>query len=168
MATTRGASFQKLPPVVGFIDMDCFYVAVERARVVQYPTGERGRPDLPPEADRWRTGGAMGGIIAVSYEARAKGVTRTMSGADARKACPEIILVQVPTAFGKADLRIYKENLKENDDKDVTNQDEMHGEAKATLKGPDPFATAVCCRCYTADGTPCNWEVPEYEAYIRA
>lgn len=51
----------------------------------------------------------MGGIIAVSYEARAKGVTRTMSGADARKACPEIILVQVPTAFGKADLRIYKE-----------------------------------------------------------
>ncbi|CAJ1392624.1 unnamed protein product [Effrenium voratum] len=50
----------------------------------------------------------MGGIIAVSYEARAKGVTRQMSGAEARKACPEIILVQVPTAFGKADLRIYK------------------------------------------------------------
>mmetsp|Transcript_135963 Transcript_135963/g.322200 ORF Transcript_135963/g.322200 Transcript_135963/m.322200 type:complete len:109 (-) Transcript_135963:103-429(-) len=45
-----------------------------------------------------------------------------------------------------------QETLKENDDKDVTNQDEMHGEAKATLKGPDPFATAVCCRCYTATG----------------
>eukprot|EP00913_Durusdinium_trenchii_P018809 g17676.t1 len=110
----RGA----LPPVVGFIDMDCFYVAVERARdprllgkpcaVVQYPTGQRGRPDLRPEDDRWRTGGPMGGIIAVSYEARARGVTRQMSGAEAKKVCPEVILVQVPTAFGKADLQIYK------------------------------------------------------------
>eukprot|EP00438_Fugacium_kawagutii_P021041 Skav236148 [mRNA] locus=scaffold2146:157220:171958:+ [translate_table: standard] len=50
----------------------------------------------------------MGGIIAVSYEARAKGVTRQMSGYEAKKVCPEIILVQVPTAFGKADLQIYK------------------------------------------------------------
>lgn len=108
-----------MPPIVGFIDMDCFYVAVERARdkrlhgkpcaVVQYPTGQRGRRDLRPEDDRWRTGGAMGGIIAVSYEARAKGVMRQMSGHEAMKVCPEIILVQVPTAFGKADLQIYKE-----------------------------------------------------------
>lgn len=99
--------------------MDCFYVAVERARdkrlhgkpcaVVQYPTGQRGRPDLRPDDDRWRTGGVMGGIIAVSYEARAKGVTRQMSGHEAKKVCPEIILVQVPTAFGKADLQIYKD-----------------------------------------------------------
>eukprot|EP00435_Cladocopium_sp_Y103_P006293 s3560_g2.t1 len=116
MNPSRGSSG---PPVVGFIDMDCFYVAVERARdkrlhgkpcaVVQYPTGQRGRPDLRPDDDRWRSGGAMGGIIAVSYEARAKGVTRQMSGHEAKKACPEIILVQVPTAFGKADLQIYKE-----------------------------------------------------------
>ena len=27
--------------------------------VVQYPTGQRGRPDLRPEDDRWRTGGAV-------------------------------------------------------------------------------------------------------------
>lgn len=116
MSPSRGSSG---PPVVGFIDMDCFYVAVERARdkrlhgkpcaVVQYPTGQRGRPDLRREDDRWRTAGAMGGIIAVSYEARAKGVTRQMSGHEAKKVCPEIILVQVPTAFGKADLQIYKE-----------------------------------------------------------
>lgn len=51
----------------------------------------------------------MGGIIAVSYEARARGVTRQMSGAEAKKVCPEVILVQVPTAFGKADLQIYKD-----------------------------------------------------------
>mmetsp|Transcript_12636 Transcript_12636/g.20925 ORF Transcript_12636/g.20925 Transcript_12636/m.20925 type:complete len:628 (-) Transcript_12636:60-1943(-) len=111
----------ELPPVVGFIDMDCFYVAVERARdarlngkpcaVVQYNTSERGRPDLHADSDRWHhstIGSSMGGIIAVSYEARARGVTRQMMGKEARKVCPEIILVQVPTAFGKADLRIYK------------------------------------------------------------
>ena len=31
-----------------------------------------------------------GGIIAVSYEARAHGVTRNMRGDEARKKCPEI------------------------------------------------------------------------------
>lgn len=81
---------------MGFIDMDCFYVAVERTRdarlrgkacaVVQYPTQQRGRPDLRPADDRWRTAGPMGGIIAVSYEARARGVTRQMSGHEAKKA----------------------------------------------------------------------------------
>ena len=84
--------------MVGFIDMDCFYVAVERTRdarlrgkacaVVQYPTQQRGRPDLRPADDRWRTAGPMGGIIAVSYEARARGVTRQMSGHEAKKAGP--------------------------------------------------------------------------------
>eukprot|EP00931_Biecheleriopsis_adriatica_P059272 TRINITY_DN35440_c0_g1_i1.p1 TRINITY_DN35440_c0_g1~~TRINITY_DN35440_c0_g1_i1.p1 ORF type:complete len:584 (+),score=155.31 TRINITY_DN35440_c0_g1_i1:79-1830(+) len=107
-----------LPPVTGFIDMDCFYVAVERARdarligrpcaVVQYNTSDRSMNELSADANRWRTGGAMGGIIAVSYEARARGVTRQMMGPQARKVCPEIVLIQVPVAFGKADLRIYK------------------------------------------------------------
>ena len=50
-----------------------------------------------------------GGIIAVSYEARARGVKRIMRGAEAIKVCPEIILVQVPVAHGKADLTIYRE-----------------------------------------------------------
>eukprot|EP00928_Gymnodinium_smaydae_P083483 TRINITY_DN66723_c0_g1_i1.p1 TRINITY_DN66723_c0_g1~~TRINITY_DN66723_c0_g1_i1.p1 ORF type:complete len:636 (+),score=65.38 TRINITY_DN66723_c0_g1_i1:75-1910(+) len=104
--------------------MDCFYVAVEIARdprltgkpcaVVQYNTNDRGMPDLPADADRWKPNSgpfanSMGGIIAVSYEARARGVTRQMMGREARKMCPEIILVQVPTAFGKADLKIYKD-----------------------------------------------------------
>lgn len=105
--------------VVGFIDMDCFYVAVERVRdaslrglpcaVVQYNTAVRGAPDLLADMNRIRQGhDAMGGIIAVSYEARARGVTRQMSGKEALKICPDIKLVQVPTGFGKADLRIYK------------------------------------------------------------
>jgi len=43
-------------------------------------------------------------IIAVGYEARAKGVTRQMRGDDAKEKCPDIVLFQVPTANGKADL----------------------------------------------------------------
>ena len=41
---------------------------------------------------------ANGSIIAVSYEARARGVTRFFRGREAIAACPEIVLVQVPTA----------------------------------------------------------------------
>ena len=49
-----------------------------------------------------------GSIIAVSYEARAAGVKRIMRGREARKACPELQMVQVPTRHGKADLEIYR------------------------------------------------------------
>jgi len=104
--------------VVGFIDMDCFYVAVEIARdaslkglpvaVCQYETWNRSLVDLPADADRRiSTGGA--GLIAVSYEARALGVKRGMSAAAARKICPKLITVVVPVAGGKANLAIYKE-----------------------------------------------------------
>ena len=50
-----------------------------------------------------------GGLIAVSYEARAAGVKRGMRGDEARKICPELQLVTVPTAHGKADLTLYRE-----------------------------------------------------------
>lgn len=105
--------------VIGFIDMDCFYVAVERAlnpqlrgipcAVVMYNTADRNAPDALAHMDRTRKSHqSMGGIIAVSYEARARGVTRQMSGKEALKICPELTIVQTPTGFGKADLRIYK------------------------------------------------------------
>lgn len=45
---------------------------------------------------------------ARSYEARAAGVKRNMRGDEARRACPDIQLVQVPTAHGKADLTLYR------------------------------------------------------------
>ena len=48
-------------------------------------------------------------LIAVSYEARARGVKRIMLGDQARAVCPEIILVQVCVAHKKADLAIYRE-----------------------------------------------------------
>ena len=43
-------------------------------------------------------------IIAVSYEARAFGVSRNMRGDDAKVKCPGINLVSVPQVRGKADL----------------------------------------------------------------
>jgi len=48
-------------------------------------------------------------LIAVSYEARARGVKRIMLGDQARAVCPEIVLVQVCIAHKKADLAIYRE-----------------------------------------------------------
>jgi DNA polymerase eta len=50
-----------------------------------------------------------GSIIAVSYEARARGVTRFFRGKEAVQACPEIVLVQVPTAYGKSDIGVYRQ-----------------------------------------------------------
>ena len=49
-----------------------------------------------------------GSIIAVSYEARARGVTRFFRGKEAVAHCPEIVLVQVPTAHGKSDMSLYR------------------------------------------------------------
>ena len=48
-------------------------------------------------------------IIAVSYEARRFGVNRRMRGDEAKEKCPEINLVRVPEARGKANLTLYRE-----------------------------------------------------------
>ena len=39
---------------------------------------------------------------------RGFGVKRSMRGDEARRTCPELQLVQVPTANGKADIAIYR------------------------------------------------------------
>ena len=51
-----------------------------------------GRPAAVVQYNTWKGGG----IIAVNYEARAKGVSRNMRGDQARECCPEIELVMVP------------------------------------------------------------------------
>ena len=103
---------------VGFIDMDCFYVAVERTldrslvgvpcAVCQYESQQKDTKTVDRTENRKVTvGGAS--LIAVSYEARARGVTRMMNTGAARKQCPELITVMVPTAHGKANMAVYKE-----------------------------------------------------------
>ncbi|GBG80201.1 hypothetical protein CBR_g30567 [Chara braunii] len=86
--------------VVAHVDMDCFYVQVEQRKQPLL----RGRPTAVKQYNPW-LGGAL---IAVSYEARRYGVTRHMRGDEAKQKCPELQLIQVPTAHGKADLTDYR------------------------------------------------------------
>ncbi|XP_037496607.1 DNA polymerase eta isoform X2 [Jatropha curcas] len=86
--------------IIAHIDMDCFYVQVEQRKQPQL----RGLPTAVVQYNEWK-GGAL---IAVSYEARKLGVKRFMRGDEAKEVCPQIQLVQVPVARGKADLNAYR------------------------------------------------------------
>ncbi|KAL3654578.1 hypothetical protein CASFOL_001563 [Castilleja foliolosa] len=86
--------------VIAHVDMDCFYVQVEQRRE---PT-LRGHPTAVVQYNSWKGGG----LIAVDYEARKFGVKRSMRGDEAKEVCPDIYLVQVPVARGKADLTVYR------------------------------------------------------------
>ncbi|XP_074312139.1 DNA polymerase eta isoform X3 [Silene latifolia] len=98
MPVAKGASSNAR--VIAHVDMDCFYVQVEQRKQPQL----RGLPTAVVQYNEWKGGG----LIAVSYEARKHGVKRSMRGDEAINACPEIQLVQVPVARGKADLSIYR------------------------------------------------------------
>ncbi|XP_015713149.1 DNA polymerase eta [Coturnix japonica] len=87
--------------VVALVDMDCFFMQVEQ----RYDPRLRGRPCAVVQYKQWQGGG----IIAVSYEARAFGVSRGMWAAEARALCPELLLARVPEARGKADLTRYRD-----------------------------------------------------------
>ncbi|KAK3432509.1 hypothetical protein EUGRSUZ_D00012 [Eucalyptus grandis] len=87
--------------VIAHIDMDCFYVQVEQRKHPEL----RGLPTAVVQYNSWK-GGAL---IAVGYEARALGIKRSMRGEEAKAVCPQIHLVQVPVARGKADLNSYRE-----------------------------------------------------------
>ena len=107
--------------VVVHIDMDAFYVQVERGInpnligkpivVTQYNSGPGlNVKTLLPEDNRIDISDSNT-IIAVSYEARARGVKRLagMTVAEMRKKCPDLICVQVPTLHHKANTTIYRE-----------------------------------------------------------
>ncbi|XP_058468016.1 DNA polymerase eta [Malaya genurostris] len=95
----------KYDRIIVLVDMDCFYCQVEEKLNPQI----RGNPIAVVQYNPWQGGG----IIAVNYAARAKGVTRHMRGDEARKHCPEIVLMQVPQIRGKADINKYREAGKE-------------------------------------------------------
>lgn len=86
--------------VIAHVDMDCFYVQVEQRKQPHL----RGQPTAVVQYNSWKGGG----LIAVGYEARKDGVKRSMRGDEAKQVCPDIQLVQVPVARGKADLSIYR------------------------------------------------------------
>ena len=102
--------------VILHIDMDAFYCQVEQRlrpelrgkpmAVVQYNPNDP--KEIGPDDDR-RMDDSDGSLIAVSYEARAAGVKRQMRGKEARKACPELVLVQVPVANKKSHINLYRE-----------------------------------------------------------
>ena len=128
--TTRAIATHR---VVAHLDLDAFYCQVERRDlraktaagrrdgrasaedvalvVVQYNPFERGGVRaLAPDDDReLRDGFENHSLIAVSYEARARGVKRNMRGREARALAPACAVVQVPTRRSKADLTLYRE-----------------------------------------------------------
>ncbi|XP_055468803.1 DNA polymerase eta isoform X1 [Psammomys obesus] len=87
--------------VVALVDMDCFFVQVEQRQNPHL----RNKPCAVVQYKTWKGGG----IIAVSYEARAFGVTRNMWADDAKKLCPDLLLAQVRESRGKANLTKYRE-----------------------------------------------------------
>ncbi|KAM7500403.1 hypothetical protein LguiA_024817 [Lonicera macranthoides] len=86
--------------IIAHVDMDCFYVQVEQRKQPNL----RGLPTAVVQYNSWKGGG----LIAVSYEARKFGVKRSMRGDEAKQVCPQIQLVKVPVARGKADLNTYR------------------------------------------------------------
>ncbi|KAM3930683.1 DNA polymerase eta [Leptodactylus fuscus] len=87
--------------VVALVDMDCFYVQVEQRLRPEL----KNKPVAVVQYKTWRGGG----IIAVSYEARAFGVTRNMFANDAKKLCADLEFARVSESHGKADLTKYRE-----------------------------------------------------------
>ncbi|GBM53449.1 DNA polymerase eta [Araneus ventricosus] len=87
--------------IIVLVDMDCFYVQVEQKLCPEY----LNKPCAVVQYNTWKGGG----IIAVNYEARARGVKRMGRGEDAIKQCPDIHLFRVPEVRGKADLTRYRE-----------------------------------------------------------
>lgn len=96
---------RKFERVVVLVDMDCFYCQVEE----KLDPSLKGKPIAVCQYNSWMGGG----IIAVNYAARDRGVTRHMRGDEAKKHCPDIELVKVPSIREKADLSKYRDAGKE-------------------------------------------------------
>uniref|UniRef100_A0A1I7Y0K4 DNA polymerase eta n=1 Tax=Steinernema glaseri TaxID=37863 RepID=A0A1I7Y0K4_9BILA len=89
--------------VVALIDMDCFYAQVEQRLCPEL----WGKPVAVIQNGVFRGGG----IIALSYEARDRGVKRGMFGDEALRKCPDLHLARVPAGehADKADLTRYRD-----------------------------------------------------------
>ncbi|NWI45086.1 POLH polymerase, partial [Picathartes gymnocephalus] len=136
--------------VVALVDMDCFFMQVEQRLDPQL----RGRPCAVVQYTEWQGGG----IIAVSYEARAFGVSRGMWASEARALCPELALARVPQARGKADLtRTFVQGLPGEPGPDPG--------GKGT-RGADPSGKGTHRPPPPARGRPACFVSPESRAHI--
>jgi len=82
-------------PTILHADMDAFYASVEQ----RDDPALRGKPVIV----------GTGVVLACSYEAKARGIYTTMNGAQARRVCPEAIVV--PTrmeAYSEASKAVYE------------------------------------------------------------
>eukprot|EP00054_Salpingoeca_dolichothecata_P011009 m.61188 g.61188 ORF g.61188 m.61188 type:complete len:650 (+) comp19253_c0_seq2:53-2002(+) len=84
--------------VIAHMDLDCFYVQVER----------RENPSLQDRPVGVIQYGDRKSLIAVSYDARLAGVKRGMKGDIAKKLCPDISLVKVPVINNKSNMQKYR------------------------------------------------------------
>jgi DNA polymerase IV len=76
-------------------DLDAFYVSVEQ----RDDPGLRGRPVI--------VGGGV--VLAASYEAKAYGVRTAMGGAQARRLCPEVVVVDPRmSAYAEASKAVFE------------------------------------------------------------
>lgn len=77
--------------VIFHLDMNCFYASVEQA----HDPSLKGKPIAVAGNEKER----RGIIVTSSYEARAKGIYTTMNVGEAKRKCPELLLL--PPDFAK-------------------------------------------------------------------
>jgi len=84
---------------IAHLDLDCFYVSVERIR----DPGLIGKPVVVGGSPEGR-----GVVASASYEARAFGVRSAMPAAQARRLCPSLIFVRSSFGeYGRISDRLY-------------------------------------------------------------
>lgn len=83
------------PPSILHADLDAFYASVEQRDDARL----RGRPVIV----------GTGVVLAASYEAKARGIYTTMNGRDARRACPDAVVVPPRMeAYSRASRSVYR------------------------------------------------------------
>jgi DNA polymerase eta len=82
--------------VIAHVDLDCFYC---QAHVRLDPT-LKGKPIA---VQQWNN------LVAISYEARAKGVQRFMHIQEAKRLCPDLVLIKTALSHGKISNELYRE-----------------------------------------------------------